>query len=445
MTAIRIPRLLVAGTHSGCGKTSIACGLMAALNGRGMKVQPFKVGPDFIDPTHHTAICGRPSRNLDPYMMGEAEVRRVFANACYGADIAVIEGVMGLYDGCEGTDCSSSAHVARILGCPVLLVVDVHGSSRSAGAVVEGFIQFDPGISIAATILNRVGSPRHREMVRAALPVPAAGWIPYRRELSVRNRHLGLEMAHETDGMTRLGEVIAGHCDLDLIIDIAKTAPDLEAPERPDDLPGEEVRIGVARDPAFCFYYRENLDRLRRRGAELVFFSPMTDGLPGVDGVYLGGGYPELHAAALSKNPCRRDIAEAADDGLPVFGECGGLIYLSRSIVTEDGEFPMSGVLPADAEKMESFVALGYVRGETTIPTPLFPAGLEIRGHEFHYTRLDCDPDARFSIRCRRGRGIRDGLDGITEHSVVAGYTHPYWSDKMADSIITAAGRYRRR
>jgi len=445
MTTAGIPRILVGGTYSGCGKTTVACGLMAALTARGLRVQPFKVGPDFIDPGHHTAICARPSRNLDPYMMGEAEVWRVFAEACRGADVAVIEGVMGLFDGCEGTNCSSSAHVARILASPVLLVVDARGASRSAGAMVRGFVDFDPRIRVAAAVINRVGSPRHRVMIEGALPVPAAGWIPWDRDRTVGSRHLGLEMAHETGGMGRSGEMVAQHCDLDLVLDIARSAPPCGGPSVPGEARSPSVRIGVARDPAFCFYYQENLDRVRRRGADLVFFSPMTDPLPEVDAVYLGGGYPELHARALSENRCRTDLARAADDGCPVFGECGGLVYLARSIATPEGEYTMTGILPARGEQMSRFVALGYVRAETVTSTPLFPAGMSFRGHEFHYSRVDCDADARFSVRCRRGMGIDGGRDGLTEHGVVAGYTHAYFTDQMVDGIIAAADRHRRR
>ncbi|MGC9435371.1 MAG: cobyrinate a,c-diamide synthase [Methanomicrobiales archaeon] len=445
MTPAGIPRILVGGTHSGCGKTTVACGLMAALTARGLRVQPFKVGPDFIDPGHHTAICTRPSRNLDPYMMGEGEVRRIFADACRGADVAIIEGVMGLFDGCEGTNCSSSAHVARILESPVLLVVDARGASRSAGAMVRGFVDFDPRIRVAAVVINRVGSFRHRAMIEGALPVPAAGWIPWDRDQSVKSRHLGLEMAHETSGMGRFGELVSKHGDLDRILEIAGSAPPLDGPVAASEAISPSVRIGVARDPAFCFYYQENLDRLRRRGAELVFFSPMTDALPEVDAVYLGGGYPELHARALSGNRCRTDLARAADDGLPVFGECGGLVYLARSIATPEGEYAMAGILPARGEQMDRFEALGYVRAETVASTPLFPAGMAFRGHEFHYSRVDCDPDARFSVCCRRGTGIDGGRDGLTEHAVVAGYTHACFTDELANSIIAAAARHRRR
>ncbi|MDD3622085.1 MAG: cobyrinate a,c-diamide synthase, partial [Methanofollis sp.] len=219
-----IPAIVIAGTHSGCGKTTLASGIMAALQARGLEVQPFKVGPDFIDPSHHTAICGRPSRNLDPFMMGEDGVARTFLAASVGADIAVIEGVMGMYDGLEGGDLGSTAHVARILGAPVVLVADVGGMSRSAHALVRGYTTYDPAVRFAGVIFNRVGSPRHREMIEEELTVSALGWVPTKKEKAVSSRHLGLAMAGEAS-MAAFGEVCEAHCDLDALVASATSAP----------------------------------------------------------------------------------------------------------------------------------------------------------------------------------------------------------------------------
>ncbi len=262
-----IPRVVIAGTHSGCGKTTIASGLMAALVTRGCTVQPFKTGPDFIDPSHHTLICGRPSRNLDFCMMGETGIRRTFAAASAGAEIAVIEGAMGLFDGREGSDTASAAHVARILKAPVILVVDVHAVSRSVHAVVKGFRDFDPRVKIAGIIYNKIGSDRHRQMIAQEEFVPALGWVPKQPESEVKSRHLGLVMAHESPAMKTYGRVIAESCDLDRILDIARAAPPLNIPVPvAQKTPAARHRpvIGVARDDAFCFYYQDNLDRLDR-------------------------------------------------------------------------------------------------------------------------------------------------------------------------------------
>lgn len=432
-----IPRIVIAGTHSGCGKTSVACGIMQALKGRGLSVQPFKVGPDFIDPTHHTAICGRPCRNLDPYMMGEAGVKDTFLQASRGADIAVIEGVMGMYDGLEGGDTGSTAHVARILRAPVILVCDVRGMSRSANAMVKGYRTFDPRVNLAGVIFNRVGSHQHRAMIDETRTVPALGWIPFCKELAVESRHLGLRMAHETDGMACFGDLIREHCDLGGISELACTAPLL--PDIPVDTGAPEagVRIGIAYDAAFCFYYQDNLDLLRRCGAELVFFSPIHDSLPDVNGIYLGGGYPEMHAASLEGSRCRDEIRLAIDDGMPVYAECGGLIYLTESITT-DREYRMAGALPARAYQQDRFVALGYVEETCICKTTLISEGIVCRGHEFHYSRVACDDDARFCFRLSRGKGIADGHDGLSVQNTLAGYTHAYFTPEFALSLMKA-------
>ncbi|MDG6251547.1 MAG: cobyrinate a,c-diamide synthase, partial [Methanocalculus sp.] len=340
-----IPRIIIAGTHSGCGKTTIATGLMGALAARGLVVQPFKVGPDFIDPTHHTEICGRSSRNLDPFMMGKDEVLRTFISASEGADIAVIEGVMGLHDGVEGTGESSTADVARILSCPVILACDVKGMSRSVHAMILGYTTYDPAVSFAGVIYNRGGSDRHREMIGSDGKLQSLGWIPRRDELQVESRHLGLTMAGEGEGMRASRTIVEECCDIEGIIQAASAAPPLRHRIDDESEEGTRVRIGVAMDAAFCFYYTENFMKLRRAGAELTFFSPIADPLPEADALYLGGGYPELHAAALEASPCREEIRKAADNGLPIFGECGGLVYLSRSLKTDEGTFAGVGAI----------------------------------------------------------------------------------------------------
>lgn len=441
---VTIPRIVIAGTHSGCGKTTIASGLMAALTESGLRVQPFKTGPDFIDPTHHSVICRRISRNLDPFMMGEAGVLRTFASASGDADIAVIEGAMGLFDGIDGTDITSTAHVARILRAPVILVVDAYAASRSVHAVVQGFRNFDPHIRIAGIIFNRIATGKHRDMIAAEEFVPALGWIPHQRGSEVSSRHLGLVMGHESGAMGTFGQIICESCDIDAILDVARNAPVLAVPQT-TKTPAVNKRavIGVARDDAFCFYYKDNLDRLTRAGAEIQFFSPMEDTLPEMDALYIGGGYPELHAWELEDSRCRHSIYNMADKGMPIYGECGGLMYLCRS-VTIDREYQMAGVLPASVEMTKTIQALGYVKGSYSGQHGLWGGMVSLLGHEFHYSHVACDPDARFAIRLTRGKGIQEGKDGLTEQNTIGTYTHAYFSDAFCRRFVAAAVNFRR-
>ncbi|RLG29699.1 cobyrinate a,c-diamide synthase [Methanosarcinales archaeon] len=448
-----MPAILIAGTHSGVGKTTVAMALMAAF-ARRYAVAPFKVGPDYIDPSHHTAICGRPSRNLDTFMMGEDGVRETFSRAAAGTDICVIEGAMGLYDGMGSDDTASAAHVARVLGLPVILVVDVKGVSRSAAAIVKGYCDFDKRINVAGVVLNKVGSPRHGDMVRTAiqqeLSVPVVGEIPKSSRIELPSRHLGLYMAHEgyrTDYVTELESLAVDHLDIPAIRDIAQHARDAgyAAAEEvggggscgggnsvggaDDDDTGDDssarhdITIGVARDPAFCFYYADLIDSLKR-DANLVFWSPLTDDLPEADGFYFGGGYPELYAKELSaRSKTGKDIRDTAADGVPIYGECGGMIYLCESLIDLDGNtYPMTGVLPAETVMTNRLQALGYTDA-TVSGNQVVPAG-RIRGHEFHYSETDCAPDVRFAYRMNRGKGIRDGMDGMLEYATLGSYMH---------------------
>ncbi|MDO9324603.1 MAG: cobyrinate a,c-diamide synthase, partial [Methanoregula sp.] len=425
------------------GKTTIASGLMAALTESGLRVQPFKTGPDFIDPSHHSVICGKVSRNLDPFMRGEAGVLRTFASASGDADIAVIEGAMGLFDGIDGTDLASTAHVARILRAPVILVVDAYAASRSVHAVVRGFQAFDPRIRIAGVIFNRLGSEKHREMIATEEFVPALGWLPHQREYEVKSRHLGLVMAHESDGMRTYGRIVRESCNLNAILDVARGAPLLTIPTATKTLAvNKQAVIGVARDEAFCFYYQDNLDRLVRAGAEIKFFSPMQETLPEVDALYIGGGYPELHAQKLENSRCGLSIHDMADHGMPIYGECGGLMYLCRS-VTVDREYQMAGILPARVEMTKTIQALGYVKGRYNGQPGFWAGTVSLRGHEFHYSRVECDPDARFAIRLDRGKGIHDGKDGLTEKNAIGAYSHAYFSDTFCRRFVAAAADFR--
>jgi len=440
-----VPRIILAGTHSGCGKTTIARGLMAAFRKRGLEVQPFKVGPDFIDPGHHSAICGRTSRNLDPFMMGEEGVIDTFVRTAAGADIAIVEGVMGMFDGLDGTGISSTAHVARVLGAPVILVADVRGMSRSVHALVRGYAGFDPEVSLSGVIFNRVGSDRHRSLVGREQSSPVLGFIPKDPGLSVESRHLGLKMAFETGNDPADTGVIGDSCDLDRIMEIATGAAPLPAVASRETAERQKAVIGVAFDPAFCFYYQDNLDRLRSSGATLSFFSPLSDRLIGADAFYLGGGYPELHGGELEDSACRLPLKAAADQGVPIFAECGGMMFLSESITTGEEEYSMAGILPAASVMTGKIQALGYSLGRWGSGVRIAAPGLEIRGHEFHYSYLGPSGDARYAIDLTRGKGIAGGKDGLFCHEAVGTYTHSYFSDDFARSFVKAAACFRDR
>ncbi|MDD2835172.1 MAG: hydrogenobyrinic acid a,c-diamide synthase (glutamine-hydrolyzing) [Methanothrix sp.] len=438
-----IPAILIAGTHSGVGKTTVTLGLMAALRARGLVVQPFKVGPDFIDPSHHSAVCGRPSRNLDPFMMGEDGVRRSFCSALAGADVAVVEGVMGLYDGMDGTETGSSAEVAKILDLPVLLVINVHGMSRSAAALEKGFAEYDRGLRLAGTILNQVGSVRHLGMLKSCLERPIFAALPRDREMEMKSRHLGLVMGFEKEhDVFAMAALLEKHAAIDEILSLRAPVP----PAHKEMANMEKsVRIGVAQDEAFCFYYYDNLRELERHGADLIFFSPLVDDLPDVDGLYIGGGYPELHAARLESAPARRQIKNASEDGMPIYGECGGLMYLGRAIELETGTFGMVGALPGSTIMTKRLAALGYAEAKTVGQNPIAGLGKTLRGHEFHYSRFSCDKDARFAYRLSRGKGIQDGRDGLVEHNTLGGYLHAHFFSFSVKRFIESCRDYRRK
>jgi len=435
--------ILIAGTHSGVGKTTVSMGIMAALKHRQLRVQPYKVGPDYIDPSHHTAICGRSSRNLDTYMMGTEGVRQTVARTSADADIAVVEGVMGLFDGIDSTEIASSAHVAKTLDIPVILVINVHGMSRSAAAILKGYSEFDPEVRVAGVILNQVGSPRHAELVKNALPsnIPVIGTIPRRKEIEVPSRHLGLYMAHEKDYNTaEMAAFIEENVDLDAVLELAEpcSVPEADVIQKP----GTDLRIGVAWDPAFCFYYQDMFDSFRNCGAEVVFFSPMAGDVPDVDGIYLGGGYPELYAEVLESSETTRKLKGLSADGLPIYAECGGLLYLCGTYEVDDRTYKLADVVPANTRMTNRLKALGYTEAR---PLDKNFSSHNIRGHEFHYSITECDRDARFAYEMIRGKGIQDGFDGLVEHNTLAGYMHSHPASFPVDNFVGKCREYRKR
>ncbi len=439
-----IPRIVVAATGSGAGKTTATVALLGALRARGLKVAAFKCGPDYLDPTYHARVLGKPSQNLDGWMMGRDAVLATFARASQGADMAVIEGVMGLFDGAApDRDEGSTAEIAKWLSAPVLLVHDASGVARTISAIALGFARFDPLLKLAGLICNRVGGKGHLDLlVRAKPDAPVLGGFPSNGELSFPERHLGLITADREVFPDRLvsewARLAEEWLDLDAIVKIARTAPALEvpAPDRDAGSGHTRCRIGIAHDDAFHFYYEDNLRRLEEAGAELIRFAPTRDRrLPDVHGLYFGGGYPEVTARELSSNTSMLEhVRRFAHAGGPIYAECGGLMYLSHGIRTLDGrQWPMAALLPGIAVMADRLQALGYVEVETRARSILGPAGLRFRGHQFRYSTLEddgegyCDPV--YSVAPRWGAPF---AEGYAAGNVLGSYVHAHWASNPA-------------
>jgi cobyrinic acid a,c-diamide synthase len=460
---VTIPRVVIAAPGSGHGKTSVATGLLAALRTAGLKVSPHKVGPDYIDPGYHSLAAGRPGRNLDPWLVGQDQIVPMFihgATTPVPADIAVIEGVMGLFDGkantggsAAGGDFASTAHVARLLAAPVILVVDAVGMAASAAALLHGFATFDPPTRLAGVIFNKVGTQYHEDLLRDAagsVGVPVLGMIRRQAQLTVPSRHLGLIPAVElgaeaTDAVNALTEVITGSMDLPAVLRLARTAAPLPENQGPDTQrlrPLPRPRLAMAAGKAFTFGYAEHPELLAAAGADVVSFDPLRDErLPDdVDGLVIGGGFPEEHAAQLSGNArLRAEVAALAASGAPVLAECAGLLYLARSL---DGH-PMCGVLDVDAA-MTSTLTLGYRDAVAAGDSPLGPAGTRVHGHEFHRTAINDASDGASRAWHWRTRGTAV-TEGFIRDGVHASYLHAHWSGipGAADRITAAARRHR--
>jgi len=421
------PRLVVAGTSSGVGKTTVATGLMAALGRRGLRVASAKVGPDFIDPGYHALATDRPGRNLDAWICGSEAMGPLAGRAGRGADVLVVEGVMGLFDGSADPDgpAASTAQVAALLGAPVVLVVDGASVGASVAAMVHGFATFDPDVAVAGVILNRVGSDSHEALLRQALEstaVPVLGALRRGADYAWRDRHLGLVPVVEQAGEVRrsvgaLAAAVARDCDLEAILALARSAPNQRVPDPPCAVPQGKAVVAVAAGPAFSFTYPDNLELLVQAGADVVVFDPLGDSaLPRrATGVYAGGGFPEVFAAGLAANrPLLEDVRRRVGDGLVTWAECGGLLWLSRSL---DGH-ALAGAVAADG-RMTDRLTLGYRRACVRVASPLGPAGTELRGHEFHYSTLD-PPGDGLDWSGRSGQG-RAGFAGPT---LLASYVH---------------------
>jgi len=465
--------LLISSPQGHSGKTIVTIGLCDALKRKGLSVQPFKKGPDFIDPSWLTIAAGRSCRNLDLFLIPKEKVIEVFGQASEETDLAIVEGAMGLYDGLDTHE--TSAEIARLLNIPVLLVVNTSRMTSSIAAMVKGYQLFQTDIKIAGVILNYVSGRRHEEKLRGAVEqhcgIPVVGSIPRDLGLQIAERHLGLIPSPETSEaellVERIGRKLELQLDLDQIVEIAQSS---KAPQtsslllkkrKTKESPlllgkrgrvrgaagTQKVRIGVIRDRAFNFYYPENLEALADKGAELVFINSIKDPLPKVDGLYIGGGFPEFFLEDLEKNrELREDIATAIEQGLPVYAECAGLMYLSRKIHWQGRSCEMVGAIPAEVQLSEKPEGHGYVVAKIIIENPLFPTGLTIRGHEFHHSKVSIKKGIKFAYQIRRGHGIDGKRDGILYKNMLATYTHlhalgtPSW----AEAFVSLAARERK-
>ena len=443
-----MPRFFISAAHKSSGKTVVSTGLAAAL-GRTQDVRTFKKGPDYIDPMWLGAASGHPCYNLDFNTMSEAELLALYTSRAQG-DIALIEANKGLYDGVSLDGADSNAALAKLLKAPVVLVIDTVGTTRGIAPLLLGYQAFDPEVNIAGVILNKVGGPRHESKLRAAVEaytdIKVIGAIRKIDELEIGERHLGLTTPEETGAfqkqIKRIGEIVAGSVDLGLLRAIAATAPELPASALPVASTGREVRIGIARDTAFGFYYADDLEALEAAGAELVFFNAIKDAmLPAIDGLFIGGGFPETQMMALEANTAlRADIKAKIEGGLPTYAECGGLMYLCESLSWHGETRQMVGVVKGDAVMNARPQGRGYTKLKAR--GGLWAEGTEVLAHEFHYARVDNLPeDTRYAYEVLRGHGIDGKSDGVLSYNMLAGFCHlrdsaaTPWAQRFVDFV----------
>ncbi len=482
----RLPRLVIAAPQGRSGKTTVTLGLCAAFKARGLAVQPYKKGPDYIDPSWLSEAAGHPCRSLDPFFYDQPEsLLQAFARSARDADLSLIEGNHGLFDSFDEAGVGSTAAVARSLDAPILLVVNATRIGRSVAAIVHGCQTFEPDTNIAGAVLNNVAQGRHESRMRAAIEdhchIPVIGAIPRDERLTIPDRHLGLIPRAEEDALlsaiTTCQQAIEKYLDLDMLLQIARSAsplsPSVYSQTVQADGIGPRARIGILRDRAFTFYYPENLEALEEAGAELIFINALKDAdLPTLDSLYIGGGFPEIFMDELSANvSLRESIRRAIEGGLPVYAECGGMMYLSRRIVWGEKSAEMVGALPCEIEMTDQPQGHGYVAARVDEENPFFAKGTTLRGHEFHNSRVvrrsgfneavpsagpshlngsaskgRCDASSlNTAYRLSRGKGLGDGRDGIMVHNVLASYTHLHVGGSVdwAKSLVKRARLYR--
>jgi cobyrinic acid a,c-diamide synthase len=470
-TPQRCPGLIVAALRGGSGKTIFSVGIIAALRNRGIKVAPFKKGPDYIDAGWLALAAGRPCYNLDTFLIEPDIILQSYQAHTYDAGLAVIEGNRGLYDCIDTQGQTSTAELAKLLDLPVILCLDVTKTTRTMAAVVAGCAQFDPKVKLKGVVLNHVAGARHENILRTSIEehcgIPVLGAVPKLRQQNFPERHMGLVPTYEhqwaQDAKDTIADLAEKYLDLDAIFRVASAnlydadtpaltsgpASERDASVLPQVKNNPKPRIGVIRDSAFQFYYPENLDALVQAGAEVVITSPLfEDNLPAVDGLYIGGGFPETHAQRLSKNVTYRgQIKTLAEQGLPIYAECGGLMFLGRELMLEEGTFPMAGVLPISFGFSKRPQGHGYTILKVARDNPFFEVGQVLKGHEFHYSKVnDCTvTNNGMAFDVTRGNGILNGQDGMCFHNVLATYTHihalgtPQW----AAALVAKACQYR--
>lgn len=450
------PRVVIAAPQGRSGKTTVTVGLCAAFAARGLVVQPFKKGPDYIDPSWLTEASSRPCRNLDPFLMGRETIAAAFLRGSRGANLVIIEGAMGLYDGLDIDGSGSTAMLARWLDAPILLVVNAQRITRSIAALVQGYQRFEPDTRIAGVILNNITRARQQDLMTQAIEkycgIPVVGVLPRDASLTIPDRHLGLVPRAENDALVpaiaAAREAVTKNFDLEKIFTLAKTAISAQRSELENlnliqpisHLQFPISRVGIIRDRAFTFYYPENLEALQAAGAELIFINAMWDAhLPAVDALVIGGGFPEMFLDELQANvSLRTDIRNAIENGLPVYAECGGLMYLARSITYNSRRGEMVGALPCDVEMTGKPQGHGYSTLVVDGANPFFPIGVQIRGHEFHNSRVINLDNVSFAYSISRGCGIDGRRDGIVYKNVLASYTHLHAlaTPKWAEAIV---------
>lgn len=457
LSALSCPRVLVAGLSGGSGKTIVSLGLARAFTDQGLLVQPFKKGPDYIDAQWLSLASRRVTTNLDPFLCSSQVLQNLFWQRAAGADIALLEGNRGLYDGKDMLGTYSSAELAKALRCPVLVVADCTKVTRTMAAMVQGLVAFDPGVDIRGVILNRVAGGRHRKILRQTIEhyadVPVLGVLPKIPTNPIPERHMGLMSEAElgSDPFTVLASFVRENIDLDACLRVATAAPEYVADVHPvfSKAPlSPRVRLGVARDAALWFYYQENLDALAHAGAELVEFSLLEDAsLPDVHGLYLGGGFPETLAQGLALNRgMRAAVLAQVEAGLPVYAECGGLMYLSREVIFEGATYPMADVFPVTAKVFPRPQGHGYMTSVVATSNPFYLRESVLSGHEFHYSRcLGLERCPEFVFRIERGQGMTSGWDGVLRRNCLAGYmhTHALGNPDWACNFVHAAERYK--
>ena len=454
MVTQSIPRIVIGAPHGHSGKTTISIGLVGALREKGYTVQPFKKGPDYIDPSWLTYAAGRDCRNLDCYWFNDEQIVSSLATAAKGANIAVIEGAMGLFDGVDVHGTGSTAQIARITSSPVILVVDTTRMTRSVAPLLLGFMNFDPHVKIAGVILNKIARCRHETVLRASIAeycgIPVLGAVPKNAYSVFPERHLGLVPVAEHDSVhTSVAqniEIAKQYLDLDRIMEVAHSAEPLASSG--DGITNSDskiARIGIVRDPSFTFYYPENVEALESAGAEIIYINSISEGvLPDIDGLYIGGGFPECYAQQLEHNGLlRQAIRQSADAGMPVYAECGGLMYLGRTLKWHNKEYNMCGVFPFDVVVEQKPQGHGYACMKVVQENPFFSVDTLIKGHEFHHSRvINIDPQAKFAYEVIRGHGIDGKHDGMVYRNSFATYNHihalahPEWAKRFIHHAV---------